>query len=301
MSYKTKARPKAKSKNKLKSKQTAKSKTKSGSKIKSKTKPKHRKKRTAPKISKKEYVSIIISALLVVCLVLGAVVTHNHSNRQRSGLLDIDKDVAFGIDVSAHNGKIDWEKVSGEADFAFIRVGYRGYQGGALSADKCAKYNLKHAKRAGVPVGVYFYSQAITPEEAEQEADFVIDFIHNCRVTLPVVIDYEYAYDKGKLGGRLYNAGLGRNEGAEIISAFAKKVTNAGYTAGVYASTNFYEEKINVKKLDKNTVIWVADYNKNITYDGYYDIWQYSKSGSCDGVPSKHVDMNHWYLKETKS
>ncbi len=274
-------------------------------KIKPKTKPKRKskskKKKNAQPISKKNIIVIIVSAVLILCLTVGAVLTHNNSNRSRSVPLDVDKDVAFGIDVSAHNGEIDWEKVSGEADFAFIRVGYRGYSNGTLSADKRAKYNLKHAKRAGMPVGVYFYSQAVTPEEAEEEADFVLNFIKNYRVTLPVVIDYEYAYDNGELGGRLYNAVLGKNEGAEIINAFTEKVSSAGYTAGVYASTNFYETKINVKKLDKSTVIWVADYNKNITYDGDYDIWQYSKSGSCGGVPSKYVDNNYWYLKERKN
>lgn len=299
MSDKTKSPQRAKAKNSAKSRPAFKTKTKTKTGAKSKPKPKRRKK-TAPKIGRKDCALIIVSALLVVSLALGAVVTHNHSNRQRSEMLDIGKDAAFGIDVSSHNGKIDWDKVSDEADFAFIRVGYRGYQQGTISADKTAKYNLKHAKRAGMPVGVYFYSQAVTSDEAEEEAEFVLDFIDNYRVTLPVVIDYEYAYDKGELGGRLYNADLGRNEGAEIINAFAKKVSSAGYTAGVYASTHFYEDKINVKKLDKNTVIWVADYNKNITYDGYYDIWQYSKSGSCDGVPSKYVDTNYWYLKENK-
>lgn len=248
-------------------------------------------------MNKKSIAAIIISVVLVLCLTVGAIVTHNHSDRSRSELLDIDKDVAYGIDVSAHNGEIDWDKVSGEVDFAFIRAGYRGYSNGTLFEDKCAKYNLKHAKRAAVPVGVYFYSQAITPEEAEEEADFVLDFIEHYRVTLPVVIDYEYAYDNGELGGRLFHANLSKNECTQIISAFAKKVSDAGYTAGVYASTNFYETKINVKQLDKSTVIWVADYNQNITYDGYYDIWQYAKSGSCDGVPSKYVDTNNWYLK----
>lgn len=277
-----------------------KTKRKPKTKTKTKSKSKRKKKKTAQRINKKSLIAIVISAVLVLALVVGAVVTHNNSYRSRSIPLDVDKDVAFGIDVSAHNGKIDWDKVSGDADFAFIRVGYRGYSNGTLSADKCAKYNLKHSKRAGMPVGVYFYSQAITPEEAEEEADFVLDFIDGYRVTLPVVIDYEYAYDKGELGGRLYNANLGKNDGADIISAFTKRVADAGYTAGVYASTNFYETKINVKKLDKNTVIWVADYNKNITYNGYYDIWQYSKSGSCDGVPSKYVDTNHWYLKENR-
>lgn len=249
------------------------------------------------KITKKGIAAIVISVVLVLALIIGAVVVHSTDNGSKTVELNLNKDVAWGIDVSSHNGNINWAEVSEEADFAFIRVGYRGYSNGTLSADKKAKKNLKHAKKAALPVGVYFYSQAITPDEAREEAEFVLDFIKGCHVTLPVVIDYEYAYEGDQLGGRLYNAGLSKDEGGKIVSAFCDVIENAGYMPAVYASTHFYETKINTKALSENTVIWVADYNKNITYSGDYDIWQYSKTGKCKGVPSEYVDMDYWYLK----
>lgn len=255
-------------------------------------------KKKMPPMSKKGIIVAVVSAVLVLAIVIGAVAIHNADRGFKTIPLDVDKDVAWGIDVSAHNGSIDWEAVSSEADFAFIRVGYRGYSNGSLSYDKLAKKNLKQAKKVAMPVGVYFYSQAITPEEAEEEAEFVLDLIKGYRVTLPVVIDYEYAYEEdGELGGRLYNAKLGRSEGGKIVAAFCDVVEDAGYIPAVYASSSLYQTKINTKALSKNTVIWVADYNDKVTYLGDYDIWQYSKKGKCKGVSSTYVDMDYWYLK----
>lgn len=213
-------------------------------------------------------------------------------------MLDINKDVADGIDISSHNKKVDWDKLSGQIDFAIIRVGYRGYGNGKLATDEKARYNIKHATNNGIPVGVYFYSQAINEEEAIEEAKRALSVVKSQNISLPIFIDYEYAYDNGKLGGRLYNARLSNDEATDIIKAFCSTVKDAGYTAGVYASSYVLQQKMNTQKLERDTIIWVADYNNSVTYTGKYDIWQYTNKGKMKAVHSKYVDKNYWYIKK---
>ena len=133
--------------------------------------------------------------------------------------------------------------------------------------------------------------------EAKEEAEFLIKTIKDYNVTLPVVIDYEYPMVNGKHTGRLFNAGLTVKERTEVINAFCDKVRSAGYTPGIYASSWIYNSRLDMKSIPDDVFIWVADYNESVTYGGYYDIWQYSETGSCDGVSSKNVDTNYFYIK----
>ena len=259
-------------------------------------------KKPKKKTSSKTKTQFNKKALIILCAVFLVFVTvftavfiqkniHGH-------LIELNKDVAYGIDVSHHNGKIEWKKVKNEVDFAFIRVGYRGYIDAKIYLDSRAQRNLKLANKYGIPVGVYFYSQAISEDEAKEEAKFILDNIKGYEISLPVVIDFEYSSVNGKDGGRLYDAGLSRKEKTNVINAFCKKVEKAGYTPGVYASSYMFKYFINTRKLDNDIMIWVADYNEKLTYGGDYDFWQYSKSGSCKGVPSKNVDKNYWYIEK---
>ena len=238
--------------------------------------------------------------VLVFIFIIGAVVALSfYANRGNSAELpEIGKNVAYGIDVSHHNGKIDWSKVKGEIDFAFIRVGYRTYDKGNIYIDSKAKRNLKYANENDIPIGVYFYSQAISEKEAEEEAEFVLKEIKGYDISLPVVIDFEYTFKNGKEVGRLSSSALTKKEKTNVINAFCKKVENAGYIPGVYASSYIYKSHISVSRLDDNVMIWVADYNDEVTYSGDYDFWQFSEKGKCKGVHSKYVDTNYWYIKE---
>lgn len=253
--------------------------------------------KTLSKKKKKAVNAVII--ILCVALIAGlcAVAVAIHNGKVENFKFNTDKDYVSGIDVSSHNGDIDWETVADNVDFAFIRVGYSGYSNGSLSTDNKARYNLKHANKANVPIGVYFYSQATTKDEAVKEAEYTLEIIKHYDISLPVVIDFEYAYEKdGSLGGRLKGANLTKYQAAEIINAFCDTVSDAGYKPGVYANTHFYESKIDVKSLKSGITIWVADYNKSNTYNGKFDIWQYSNTGKCDGINSKYVDKNYWYI-----
>lgn len=236
-----------------------------------------------------------IAAVLIVSIIISiASISNNRKLPQQP--YDFNKNVAAGIDISEHNKDIDWEKLKSQIDFVFIRVGYRGYGNGKIAEDKNAKENMKNAQKAGIPFGVYFYSQAVTAKEAKEEADFTLSMIKRFDVSLPVIIDFEYALNNdGEHTGRLAEGNLTSEQNTDIINAFCERVADKGYTAGVYASSSVLYRNINMSDLDDNTVVWVADYNDKVTFDVDYSIWQYSRTGSLDGVGSKYVDLNYWY------
>ena len=244
----------------------------------------------------KKWVVFAVIALVVINVFTVKEVT-NQVRAART--YDFDKAIALGVDVSTHNGKIDWSKLSKEVDFAFIRVGYRGYGDGDLILDDRAKYNMSEAQKYGVPFGVYIYSQAITVREARQEAKFLLKHIKGYKVELPLVYDFEYANSGSKTVGRLYEANLSEKKRTKIVRAFCRTVKHAGHKPGLYASSYIFKDQIKPKNLPRGTVIWVADYNKKITYNGDYDIWQYSATGKVKGI--KHdVDLDRWYQKDKK-
>jgi len=225
-----------------------------------------------------ELALVIVGALAATVLALG--------NRHQRVTYDFGTDAPFveGVDISEHNGTVDWTTLAKSAKFAFIRVGYRGYNDGALHADKMAKENLKAARKAGVPVGVYFFSQATTEEEAQEEARFVLEAVRFAKVELPLIIDYEYGYNAaGEHAGRLYDANVSKKDTTRLLTAFCDTVTDDGYTAGVFANSRFYISKFDAASLPKGTLRWVADYNSAVTYTGNFDIWQYSKTGKIKG------------------
>ena len=255
------------------------------------------KKKAKTKSNQNKKIAAIVLFSVCILSVFAIIINSTSSKKEESNLINLNKDVAYGIDVSYHNGKIDWKKVKSEVDFAFIRVGYRGYDDGLVHLDSKARTNLKNANKNSVPIGVYFYSQAINETEAEEEASFVLKEIKKYDVSLPVVIDFEYPSKNGKNVGRLVNANLTKKEKTALINAFCKKVSDAGYTPAVYASSYIYKSHISPKKLNDDVMIWVADYNEKVTYSGDYDFWQFSDKGKCKGVSSKYVDTNYWYTK----
>lgn len=242
-----------------------------------------------------------IAAVLVIAVIVSSVVITKTYKRTPQTVYDFGKEMAQGIDVSEHNGDIDWNSVADEFDFAFIRVGYRGYGNGTVYEDKTAKKNMKAAQRAGIPFGVYFYTQAVNEDEAEEEADFVMNIIKHYDLSLPVMIDFEYpADDNGYHTGRLADSNLSAEENTAVVNAFCDRVRKKGYIAGIYASSSVFYYNFNAKDIDRDTVLWTADYNDNVTFKIDYDIWQYSRTGQADSVSSKYVDLNYWYSEQQK-
>ncbi len=192
----------------------------------------------------------------------------------------------LGIDVSKHQGEIDWSQVAEAGiEFAFVRVGYRGSREGALYVDEYKDVNLQGAIDNGIPVGVYFYSQAITIEEAIAEADLVLEAIQGYDITYPVVFDTEYY--ESELGRG--NA-TSREERTAIAKAFCERIEEAGYQPMVYASTRWSIMNINRDELAKYP-FWFAYYGDNVSYRYDFEIWQYSASGTVPGI-SGDCDMN---------
>ena len=252
------------------------------------------------KVKKREIQqSKLISAIAVVlaaAVIISCIVISNSGKRHTQAVYDFGKPVAQGIDVSEHNEKIDWQGVAEEYDFAFIRVGYRGYGNGSICEDKYAKENLKAAEKAGIPFGVYFYTQAVSEKEAKVEADFVIDIVRHYDLKLPIVIDFEYPTDEsGYFTGRLAENQLSKEENTKIVNAFCSRVEDKGYISGVYASSSVLQNDLKIDDFGDNTVVWAADYGSIVSYDVDYDIWQYSKTGQSECVESKYVDLNYWY------
>lgn len=210
--------------------------------------------------------------------------------------------VASGVDVSRYQGDIDWPKlVKGGADFAIIRAGFRGYGAeGKILADDSFEENITNALDAGIDTGVYFFSQAVSEAEAEEEAEFVLELIKGYDLTLPVFIDYELMYgEQGGYIGRLYDAGLSGEEYARVCTAFCRRIEREGYTAMVYAGVDMLRD-IGEELEKQGYGAWLANWTGQTRYEGSFEYWQYSGSGRAAGIDSE-VDLNYRYVNSPQS
>ena len=199
-----------------------------------------------------------------------------------------DEDALFGIDVSKWNKDIDWEAVAASGvDFAIIRCGYRGSKTGALVEDPYFRKNIEEAQEAGVKIGVYFFTQATTEVEAVEEASMVLALCKGQKLALPIFIDTEGAGGTGRADG------LDVEMRTVVCEAFCRTIENSGFNAGVYASKNWYENNLETERLEDYT-IWLAQYSREATYEGEYDLWQYTSAGTVEGINTR-VDLNMCY------
>jgi len=207
--------------------------------------------------------------------------------RQASG---VSKTGVLGIDVSKWQKEIDWDKVKNEGvDFAIIRCGYRGSVTGSLVEDPYFEQNIKGAQAAGIKVGVYFFTQAVNEVEAVEEASMVVSLVRDYELQYPVFIDTEGAGGNGRADS------LNVEERTAVCEAFCTTVKNAGLEAGVYASRNWYNNKLTANTLE-SYAIWLAEYRSVPLYQGYYQMWQYTSKGKINGI-NGNVDLNVSYRK----
>jgi len=191
-----------------------------------------------------------------------------------------------GIDVSNYQGDIDWEKVKADGvDFAMIRVGYRGYSAGTVMEDERCRQNLKGATEAGVDVGVYFFSQATTVQEAIEEAWMVLDCIEGYDITYPIVFDWEIIF-----GESARTDGIPVSTLNQAAVAFCDVIESKGYKAMVYFNKRLGLLKYNLADL-KDYEFWFAQYYDIPEFYYKFDMWQYSSTGRVDGIDGE-VDMN---------
>lgn len=197
----------------------------------------------------------------------------------------------LGIDVSRWNEDINWDKVKEAGiEYAIIRAGYRGSVTGTLVEDKYFRKNIEGAIKAGIPVGLYFFTQATTEVEAVEEASMVLALCKEYDITYPVFIDTEKAGENGRANE------LDKKKRTAICQAFCETIRNGGYKAGIYASKNWFENKLDMNILSDDTYIWLAQYGDEVTYDGKYHMWQYTSSGRVLGIEGR-VDLNLSFLE----
>ena len=206
----------------------------------------------------------------------------------RAKYLDENIKTYTGVDVSSFQGDIDWEKVKNDGiDFAIIRAGLRGYGSkGLIHEDENARKNIEGALEAGLQVGVYFFSQAITVEEAIEEAEFVLDIIKDYNITFPVVFDWENEPDKN-----MRTDNLPDNILTDCAVAYCERVKQEGYIPAVYFNLSFGYLRYNLDAI-KNYTFWFAQHKEDSPEFYYnYSIWQYSHTGTVDGI-NADVDLN---------
>lgn len=220
--------------------------------------------------------------------------SEDEDDSQYTALLDLEEDeranaVKLGIDVSKWNGEIDWEVVKAEGvDFAIIRCGYRGSSSGWLLEDPYFYKNLTGAKKAGIKVGLYFFTQATNLVEAVEEASMVVSLLGDTEIEYPVFIDTEGAGGNGRADN------LDPGTRTAVINAFCQTIQNAGLDAGVYSGRNWFYNNLIVDEMDAPNV-WLAEYRQTPLYEGRYDMWQYTSNGSVAGIEGR-VDLNVSYL-----
>lgn len=192
-----------------------------------------------------------------------------------------------GIDISEHNGDINWEKVKASGvDFAMIRIGGRGYgDEGNMFPDERAIENIEEAKKAGIKVGVYFYSQAISPEEAIEEADYVKTLLGDIKIDYPVVYDWEIVKDDDARTDTVTAACA-----TECARAFCDRVKENGYTPIIYSPSRELYFKYDLSRL-ADIDIWYCEYSDVPTFYYQFSMWQYSSTAVVDGIDGQ-VDLN---------
>lgn len=194
----------------------------------------------------------------------------------------------LGVDVSSHNGDIDWSAVAGDGvSFAYVRVGWRGYTEGNIHEDEQAAANIEGALAAGLECNIYFFSQAITEEEAQEEANFACDFMDEYGLKgMTVAYDLEECdVDDERIDG------LTTEEYTNVALAFCEQVNKRGYQAIVYGNDGWLDGNYDLTSIATQYDLWLADYGSQpeVSYD--FVIWQYSSTASISGI-SGECDIN---------
>ncbi|MCM1149463.1 MAG: peptidoglycan DD-metalloendopeptidase family protein [Butyricicoccus sp.] len=200
-------------------------------------------------------------------------------------------DARRGIDVSEHQGAIDWEAVAGDGiDFAMIRAGYRGYSQGGLYTDEYFARNLDWARQVGLDVGLYFFSQAVTPEEAVEEAEFLLDLIDvaGLEISMPIAFDWEHIGNNEARTDDVDGATL-----TDCAVAFCERVKQAGHDPVVYAYRNLAYFLYDLPRLN-DYALWIGALGDSPDFYYKHEIWQYSSEGKVKGIDGP-VDLNLFF------
>jgi lysozyme len=243
--------------------------------------------------------------LLVVALVLRkAQPEKNRQNIQpdwsclsgdRDGKLTYADDTGvtarWGVDLSVYQGTVDFQALKDSGvEFAILRLGYRGHTTGDIALDSEFARNAQEAAAVGMPIGVYFYSQATTDAEAEEEADFVVQQLGGMKLDYPVVYDQEFYTAEPSRADEL----TGEQATANAL-AFCRRIAASGYTPMIYLNHDWTQSMYDMDSLERY-LLWFASYDEEppVTDAGFV-MWQYSCTGLLPGIESQHVDLNLWF------
>ena len=206
-----------------------------------------------------------------------------------------NRNAVTGIDISSHNNVTDWNAVKNDGiEFVMLRAGYRTYGGGILHEDDKFKSYYKGAKAAGLKVGAYFFSQAVTEEEAIEEARLTGQVLKGCELDYPVVFDWEIIYDDD--GARTDHVPV--DSLTDLTLAFCQHIQEFGFQPMIYQGKRCALFKYDLPRL-KGIPFWLAEYGDGPTYIYDYDMWQYSCKGTVAGVEDK-VDMDLCFYDYSK-
>lgn len=193
----------------------------------------------------------------------------------------------LGIDVSRHQGDIDWEAVKAAGvEFVMLRIGYRGNREGMLYTDENAQKNYEGAKAAGLKVGGYFYSQAITEQEAVAEAEYAMNVIRDWELDMPLVYDWEYVSSEAR------TANVDARLLTDCTIAFCETVKRAGYDTMIYFNVSQATHMLYLEELTEYP-FWLAMYADTMNYPHQVEMWQYTCTGQVPGIETD-VDINLW-------
>lgn len=201
----------------------------------------------------------------------------------------------LGVDVSEYQGSIDWQKVAAEGvNFAMIRIGFRAWGSeGELHEDAYWAANLKGAQDAGLRVGVYFFSQAVTREEAKEEAQYVLNLLNDTRLDMPVVFDWEFVSGQDARTANMTAAQLNA-----CALAFCQEIEAAGYEPMVYFNQDMGKRMYDLQAIqDAGYGFWLAMYSNSMTYPYRLSMWQYTSDGIVPGINGT-VDLNLYFTYE---
>jgi len=194
----------------------------------------------------------------------------------------------LGVDVSYWQGEIDWQQVKqAGVEFAMIRLGWRGSEQGLIFPDDYVEANYQGARDAGLKVGGYFFSQAVSVEEALEEADFVLDMVQDWQLDMPIVFDWEPVEPEVRttvVDSRILT---------DCTRAFCEKIRSAGFQPMIYFNPKLASERLNIRELVEFP-FWLAMYDHPMDYPYRVDMWQYTASGTVPGIAGE-VDMNLFF------
>lgn len=192
----------------------------------------------------------------------------------------------LGIDVSSHQGWIDWQAVAdSDVDFAMIRAGFRGYSDGGTNQDEYFAYNIESATACGLDVGIYYFSQALNEEEAIAEANQVLELVSGYELTYPIYFDWEPIDEAAARTDTISGSELTR-----CAQAFCSTIENAGYEAGIYFNLSLAVHLYHLYEL-KDYDFWLAEYQDTPSFPFAIQMWQYSNEGTVPGITDA-VDLN---------